>query len=99
MLIRSGRLSSSTRPEVGLMLAGPQGSLRVMAATTERMRMVDLFELQANEGPCLDCYQSGQPVLNISLQSPEAPVRWPVFTPMAREAGFDMVHAPSDESA
>ena len=79
--------------EVGLMMAAPHGHLQVMAATTERMRMTDLFELQANEGPCLDCYQSGSPILNISLEDPDAATRWPTFTPMARATGFKMVHA------
>jgi GAF domain-containing protein len=77
--------------EVGLVLADPQGRLRVMAASTERMRMLDLFEVQSNEGPCLECYRSGEPVLNIELDS--ALARWPVFTPMARSAGFHAVHA------
>lgn len=77
--------------EVGLVLADPQGRLRVMAATTERMRMLDLFEVQSNEGPCLECYRSGEPVLNVELDS--ALARWPVFTPMARSAGFHAVHA------
>lgn len=77
--------------EVGLVLADPQGRLRVMAASTERMRMLDLFEVQSNEGPCLECYRSGEPVLNVELDS--ALARWPVFTPMARSAGFHAVHA------
>ncbi len=79
--------------EVGLMMAAPRGQLQVMAATTERMRMTDLFELQSNEGPCLDCFQSGIAVLNVSLDDPEVATRWPRFTPMARATGFRMVHA------
>ena len=77
--------------EVGLVLADPRGRLRVMASSTERMRMLDLFEVQSNEGPCLECYRSGQPVLNVELDGAQA--RWPVFTPMARTAGFHAVHA------
>jgi GAF domain-containing protein len=77
--------------EVGLVLADPAGHLRVMASTTERMRMLDLFEVQTDEGPCLDCFRSGRPVLNVDID--EAGSRWPVFGPMARTAGFRMVHA------
>lgn len=77
--------------EVGLVLADFQGHLRVMASSTERMRLLDLFELQTSEGPCSDCYRSGQPVLNVDLEGSLA--RWPVFTPMARAAGFRTVHA------
>jgi GAF domain-containing protein len=77
--------------EVGLVLADPQGHLRVMAASTERMHMLDLFEVQTSEGPCLDCYRSGDAVFNVELDRAEA--RWPVFTPMVRSAGFRAVHA------
>lgn len=77
--------------EVGLVLADFQGHLRVMASSTERMRLLDLFEVQTSEGPCSDCYRSGQPVLNVDLEGSLA--RWPVFTPMARAAGFRTVHA------
>jgi GAF domain-containing protein len=79
--------------EVGLMLAEPQGHLRVMAATTERMRMIDLFELQADEGPCLECFASGEPILNVALEPDATEARWPAFTPRARDAGFRTVHA------
>ena len=79
--------------EVGLLLAEPQGHLRLMAATTERMRLMDLFELQSNEGPCLDSYRSGTGIVNISLDDSAAVDRWPAFTPTARAAGFRMVHA------
>lgn len=77
--------------EVGLVLVDRQGRLRVMASSTERMRLLELFEVQTNEGPCLDGYRSGEAVLNVDLDGTGA--RWPVFTPMARSAGFRMVHA------
>jgi GAF domain-containing protein len=77
--------------EVGLVLADPHGHLRVMASSTERMRLLELFELQSREGPCLDCYRGGRAVLNVDLQGTQE--RWPVFTPMARTAGFRKVHA------
>ena len=44
----------------GLMLAAPDGDLRVMASSSEAMRLLELFELQSEEGPCLDCYRSWQ---------------------------------------
>ena len=44
----------------GLMLAAPSGELRVMASSSEAMRLLELFELQAEEGPCLDCHRSGR---------------------------------------
>jgi hypothetical protein len=48
----------------GIMLVAPDGDLRAMASSSEAMRLVELFEVQAHEGPCLDCYRTGLPVLN-----------------------------------
>jgi GAF domain-containing protein len=75
----------------GLMLAGPDGELRVMASSSEAMRMLELFELQAKEGPCLDCYHSGAPVLEADLAV--AGTRWPHFAPEALAVGFRSVQA------
>jgi GAF domain-containing protein len=77
--------------EVGLVLADLQGHLRVMASSSERMRLLEVFEVQTTEGPCLDCYRSGHAIVNVDLDTTLE--RWPVFTPMAREAGFRVVHA------
>ena len=43
----------------GIMLASPDGELRVMASSSEAMRVLELFEIQARQGPCLDCYRTG----------------------------------------
>jgi GAF domain-containing protein len=75
----------------GLMLAGPDGNLRVMASSSEAMRLLELFELQAEEGPCLDCYRSGRPVVAQDLAMANG--RWPRFTTQALAAGFRSVHA------
>jgi GAF domain-containing protein len=73
----------------GLMLVAPEGELRVMASSSEAMRVLELFELQSEEGPCLDCYRSGEPVVNQDL----ATGRWPRFAGEALQAGFHSVHA------
>src|SRR5450755_2404368 len=75
----------------GLMLAAPDGELRVMASSSEAMRVLELFELQAQEGPCLDCHRTGQPVLNQDLATVNG--RWPRFAAEALAAGFRSVHA------
>jgi GAF domain-containing protein len=75
----------------GLMLLAPDGDLRVMASSSEAMRVLGLFELQSREGPCLDCYLSGQPVVNQDLALVNG--RWPRFAPEALAAGFRSVHA------
>src|ERR1700676_3000996 len=48
----------------GLTLVAPDGDLRVMASSSEALRVLELFELQAHEGPSLDCHRTGQPVLD-----------------------------------
>ena len=75
----------------GVMLVAPEGDLRVVASSSEAMRVVELFELQSDEGPCLDCYRSGEAVLNEDLATVDG--RWPRFAPVAVDAGFRFVHA------
>ena len=75
----------------GLLLADPMQQLRLLAVTSEEARELDLFQLQADEGPCVDSYHSGQPVSVPDLQL--AQDRWPRFVPAAMEVGFISVHA------
>ena len=75
----------------GLMLVAADGDLRVMASSSEAMRVLELFELQAREGPCVDCYRTGQPVVNRDLAADKT--RWPRFAAEALSAGFHSAHA------
>ena len=74
----------------GLMLVAPSGELRVMASSSETMRMLELFELQSHSGPCVDCYQQGQPVSHDDLTTGSP---WPEFAGHAVKAGFRSVQA------
>ncbi len=69
---------------VGLMLADHQGHLRFMGASSEKTRLLELFQLQNDEGPCLDCYRTGVGVVNVDLLDGSTP--WPRFAP-ARGGG------------
>jgi GAF domain-containing protein len=75
----------------GLMLDDQRGNLRLIAHTHESARLLELFELQRQEGPCLDCFATGQVIANIDLAT--AADRWPDFTRAAREVGFGTSHA------
>jgi hypothetical protein len=75
----------------GVMLAGAGGVLQLLASSSERMRLLELFELQRDEGPCPDCYRNGAPVNATDLE--EAGERWPTFTAEALRVGFRAVHA------
>jgi len=70
----------------GVMLASARGSLQLVASSSEAMRVVELFELQAREGPCLDAFETGEPVEHESLRSGAG--RWPRFATVAVEGGF-----------
>jgi GAF domain-containing protein len=50
------------------------------------MRVVELFELQAQEGPCLDAFRTGERVQHENLRAGSG--RWPRFSTVALEAGF-----------
>jgi GAF domain-containing protein len=75
----------------GIMLVSPTGELRVMASSSESMRLLELLEIQAQDGPCLDCFRTGEAVVNQDLEVANG--RWPRFTQDAMAAGFRSVHA------
>ncbi len=70
----------------GVMLASPAGSLALVASSSEAMRLLELFELQAQQGPCLDAFRTGEPVRHEDFQAGAG--RWPLFSAAALEAGF-----------
>jgi len=75
----------------GLLLDDQRGTLQPVAYTHESARLLELFELQRGEGPCLDCFATGRPLTNIDLTS--SADRWPVFATAARDLGFTTCHA------
>ena len=75
----------------GLLLADHIGRLQLMAASDERTELLELFQIQAQEGPCQDCFVQGAAVIGSDLAS--AADRWPRFAPHAVEAGYRAVHA------
>ena len=77
--------------EAGIMLAGVDGTLAYVASSSERMRLIELFELQHDEGPCMDAYRTGVAVH--AGTSGDGATRWPRFAPHAREVGFQSVSA------
>jgi GAF domain-containing protein len=75
----------------GVVLANPRGELRVAAASTEEAGLLELFQLQNDQGPCLECFRTGRPVTAADLAGP-AP-RWPRFAAAATRSGFRTMQA------
>jgi transcriptional regulator with GAF, ATPase, and Fis domain len=75
----------------GVLLSDPRGELRAVAASSEAAEVVGLFELQNEQGPCLDCVRTGRAVTTTSLTEQEQ--RWPQFAAAAADAGFGSVQA------
>lgn len=75
----------------GLLLTDQRGALRVVAASSEETRLLELFQLQNDEGPCLDAFRTGQLVKVAELSA--ATELWPRFTTEAMLTGFASVHA------
>lgn len=75
----------------GLLLVDQRGGLQVVASSSEEMRLLELFQLQGDEGPCLDSIQTGRPVSVEDLSAETS--RWPRFAAEAARTGYSCVHA------
>jgi GAF domain-containing protein len=75
----------------GVMIASPPDELRLVATSSEAMQLVELFELQTHEGPCLEAFHTGEPVEHEILR--KGSDRWPRFSVVALDAGFQSVFA------
>jgi len=74
---------------VGVMLTDHAG-LRPIASSNEDARLLELFQVQHAEGPCLDCFSTGEEVADVEIAASVS--RWPAFAPRAIELGFTTTH-------
>ncbi|HZJ06687.1 MAG TPA: GAF and ANTAR domain-containing protein [Nocardioidaceae bacterium] len=75
----------------GIILSDQRGRLTVVAATSHEAELLELFEIQNAEGPCHDCFITGQTIVNVDLEAGPSP--WPNFQVASQEAGYRSVHA------
>ena len=75
----------------GLLIVDQHGTLQPVAASTEATRILELFQLQNDEGPCLDCVRTGEPVHVPDIATEQD--RWPRFARAVSAAGFVSMHA------
>ncbi len=69
----------------GVMLAESGGGLRLLASSEERMRVLEVFELQSRQGPCLDAFRTRHTVEATLAEGEQV---WPDFAPYAAQLGF-----------
>jgi GAF domain-containing protein len=74
----------------GILLADSDGQLRVIGASTEKVGLLELFQIQSDEGPCLDCFHTGLVVQSSRLDESTS---WPGFAAESVSAGFPSVCA------
>jgi GAF domain-containing protein len=76
--------------EAGILLVDASGQLRVVAASSEKIELLELFQIQNEQGPCLDCFRSGNVVADADL---EHSTTWPLFAEESLAAGMPSVCA------
>ncbi len=74
----------------GILLADPAGHLEVVAASDEDSSLLEVLQVAAGAGPCIECFRRGAPV---SVPDVEGERDWPEFRSAAIEHGFRAVHA------
>ena len=66
----------------GILLVDDRGSLSVLAAFPEAVNVLEVLQVQGEEGPCVDCVRSGAAVRSVDLRADVH--RWPGWAPVAR---------------
>lgn len=67
----------------GILLANEKDTLQIIAASDENTHLLELFALQHDQGPCVDCYRTSTARINIDLDNPADTAAWPAFVPGA----------------
>ncbi len=74
----------------GILVRDVSGTLQVIGASSPSAHLLDVFQVQNDEGPCLECTKTGLPVSDQGLTGEN---KWPRFAALARERGFTSVYA------
>ena len=75
----------------GLVVRTSSGNLELLAASSHRATELEIYQVQQDDGPCVDCIHLGDQVSSVG--SGEIDARWPGLHGAIGKAGFEMVHA------
>jgi GAF domain-containing protein len=74
----------------GLLIADTDGWLQLIASTNEEAEFVEIIQLNAGEGPCVEAFKTGKGVTIPDMSQED---RWPAFRDAATKQGFRSMHA------
>ena len=75
----------------GLMLLDAAGELQLMTSTSDETSLIEVMQLNAGSGPCVECFTTGRAVTVGDIEG--SGDRWPAFRKEAMKQGFKSVHA------
>jgi GAF domain-containing protein len=76
---------------VGVVVVGHAGQLELLASTSHAADQIELFQLQSEDGPCVECLRTGELVVETTVDS--IATRWPLLAAPFRSQGWQSVHA------
>jgi len=75
----------------GILLVDNWGDLEVVASTSESSRLIEMMQVGAEAGPCVESFRTGRPVSVPDIGA--TPERWADFRAAATREGFASAHA------
>lgn len=75
----------------GLLLTSARGGLELVASTSQQARFVEVMQLNAGDGPCVECCRTGLAVEIADVE--QAGAEWEAFRSAALREGFRSVRA------
>lgn len=74
----------------GVMLEDDTGELRFVSASNDGVRLIEEYQVQTGQGPCVLAYETGDPVQADDLTRED---RFPAFVEVALAGGMAAVHS------
>jgi ANTAR domain len=76
---------------VGVLVSNSQGEVELLSSTSHDLTELELFQIQQDAGPCIECMRTTAIVAVIGTEQINA--RWPEVGPAIVAAGYQAVHA------